>query len=191
MGRQVDQEAVLRDLHTWGADLLDTFKSRVGEEVAAELVLDRSVRLLEGTAFTYVMLGRKGRQQLGLHLNNNHKITSRAAVMHIMRREAKAKLEQLGMRYVGTEDRVLRRFESAEQKTYFLAVSDKGRTAYTARAVRRLLKHYQALLLQTRGVLIVATPQPGRLSKTVAKNKDVLKTLKVDGSLSKEYAQSN
>lgn len=74
----------------------------------------------------------------------------------------------------------------AEGRVYFLAASVKPNTAgYTARAVRRLLSRYQTLLLQTRGMLIVATPHPGRLARTVSKHEGYVKTLKVDGSIRK------
>ena len=129
-------------------------------------------------------LGREGRKHLGLH--PNHTTEPGAAARHIMRREAKAKLEQLGMTYEGAEDRVLRRFTSAEGSVYFLAASVKPNTAgYTARALRRLLSRYQTLLLQTRGVLIIATPHPGRLARTVSKHQGYVRTLKVDGRICK------
>ena len=136
----------------------------------------------DGHTFTYVALGPEGRKHLGLH--PNHTTEPSAAARHVMRREARAQLEQLGLSYVGDEDRVLRRFRDTEGKIYFLAASVKADTAgYTARAVRRLLGRYQTLLLQTRGTLVVATPHPGRLARTVAKHKDYVRTLKVDGSI--------
>lgn len=183
MDRPVDQ-AVLQDLHSWGADTLENFQLRVGEATTAQLVLDGLIKIRTGNTFTYVALGREGRKHLGLH--PNHTTEPSAAARHIMRREAKAKLEQLGMTYEGAEDRVLRRFTSTEGRVYFLAASVKHNTAgYTARAVRRLLSRYQTLLLQTRGILIVATPHPGRLARTVSKHKDYVRTLKVDGSIRK------
>lgn len=183
MDRPVDP-ALLRDLHSWGADKLENFRSRVGEAATAQLVLGGFIKVRNGNAFTYVALGREGRKHLGLH--PNHTTEPSAAARHIMRREAKAKLEQLGLTYEGAEDRVLRRFTDTEGKTYFLAASVKPNTAgYTARAVRRLLSRYQTLLLQTRGVLIVATPHPGRLARTVSKHEGYVKTLKVDGSIRK------
>ena len=182
MARSVDP-AVLQDLHSWGADTLANFQLRVGEATTAELVLDGLIRVRIGNAFNYVALGPQGRKHLGLH--PNHTTEPSAAARHIMRREAKAKLEQLGMTYEGAEDRILRRFTS-EGRVYFLAASVKPNTAgYTARAVRRLLSRYQTLLLQTRGVLIVATPHPGRLAQTVSKHEGYVKTLKVDGSIRK------
>ncbi len=183
MARSVDP-AVLRDLHSWGADTLESFQSRVGEATTAELVLDGFIKVVDGNTFPYVALGREGRKHLGLH--PNHTVEPSAAARHIMRREARAKLEQLGLTYEGAEDRILRRFTSAEGRVYFLAASVKPNTAgYTARAVRRLLSRYQILLLQTRGMLIVATPHPGRLARTVAKHEPYVKTLKVDGSIRK------
>ena len=183
MGRPVDP-AVLQDLHSWGADTLANFQSRVGEATTAKLVLDGSIKVRTGHTFNYVALGPQGRKHLGLH--PNHTVEPSAAARHIMRREAKAKLEQLGMTYEGAEDRILRRFTDTEGKVYFLAASVKPNTAgYTARAVRRLLSRYQTLLLQTRGILIVATPHPGRLARTVAKHEGYVKTLKVDGSIRK------
>lgn len=184
MDRSVDRKAVLQDLHTWGADLLENFKERVGEPNANALILDRLVKVVKGHTFNYVALGGEGRKQIGLH--PNHTIPPDAAARHIMRREAKAQLEQLGMKYEGAEDLVLRRFTDADANVFFLAVSVKANTAgYTARAVRRLLSRYQSLLFKTRGVLIVATPHPGRLSRTVAKHEPYVKTLKIDGSIRK------
>ena len=183
MARSVDP-AVLQDLHSWGADTLANFQSRVGEATTAELVLDGFIKVRTGHTFDYVALGREGRKHLGLH--PNHTVEPSAAARHIRRRDARAKLEQLGMTYEGAEDRILRRFTSAEGRVYFLAASVKPNTAgYTARAVRRLLSRYQVLLLQTRGMLIVATPHPGRLARTVAKHEGYVKTLKVDGSIRK------
>ena len=183
MDRPVDR-AVLQDLHSWGADTLANFQARVGEATTAQLVLDGLIKIRAGNTFTYVALGREGRKHLGLH--PNHTTEPSAAARHIMRREAKAKLEQLGMTYEGAEDRILRRFTSTEGKVYFLAASVKPNTAgYTARAVRRLLSRYQTLLLQTRGILVVATPHPGRLARTVSKHEGYLKTLKIDGSIRK------
>ena len=184
MDRSVAQEAVFQDLNTWGADLLETFKERVGEANANALILDGFVKVAKGNTFNYVALGREGRKQVGL--TPNHTVEPSAAARHIMRRQAKAQLEQLGMTYVGAEDRVLRRFTDADDNVFFLAVSVKPNTAgYTARAVRRLLSRYQRLLFKTRGVLIVATPHPGRLSRTVAKHEPYVKTLKIDGSIRK------
>ena len=183
MGRPIDL-AVLQDLHSWGADTLENFQLRIGEATTARLVLENLIKIRDGNTFTYVSLGREGRKHLGLH--PNHTTEPSAAARHVMRREAKAKLEQIGMTYGGAEDRILRRFTDTEGRTYFLAASVKADTAgYTARAVRRLLSRYQSLLLQTRGILIVATPHPGRLSRTVSKHEGYVRTLKVDGSICK------
>ncbi len=183
MDRPVDL-ALLQDLHNWGADTLESFRERVGEAATTELILDGFIKVVNGNTFPYVALGREGRKRLGLH--PNHTVEPSAAARHIMRREARAKLEQLGMTYVGTEDRVLRRFTDTAGRVYFLAVSVKPNTAgYTARAVRRLLSRYQTLLLRTRGILIVATPHPGRLARTVSKHEGYVKTLKIDGSISR------
>jgi len=183
LDRPVDQ-AVLQELHSWGADTLENFQLRVGEATTAQLVLEGLIKIRNGNTFTYVALGREGRKHLGLH--PNHTTEPSSAARHIMRREAKAQLEQLGMTYEGPEDRILRRFAGTDGKTYFLAVSIKPNTAgYTARAVRRLLSRYQPLLLQTRGILVVATPHPGRLARTVSKHEGYVKTLKVDGSIRK------
>ncbi len=172
----------MQDLHIWGADTLENFKVRVGETTTSELVLNSFIKILNGNTFTYVALGREGRKRLGLH--PNHTTEPSAAARHIMRREARVQLEQLGMSYVGAEDRVLRRFTDAEGRAHFLAVSVKSNTAgYTARAVRRLLSRYRGLLLGTRGVLVVATPHPGRLSRTISKHESYVKTLKLDGSI--------
>lgn len=188
MDTEVELRLILEDLHTWGAEELESFKERVGEVTTVQLLLVGLIKVKQGNTFTYVTLGGAGRTRLGL--DPNYSVEPGAAAKHIMRREARAKLEQFGLRYVGAEDRVLRRFEDAEGKTYFLAVSDKGKSAgYTARAVRRLLSRYQELLLQTRGVLVVATAHAGRLSKMVSKHEGYLKTLEVDGRVLKAGTQ--
>jgi len=173
---------VLQDLHIWGADTLTDFQARVGETVTAELVLGRLVKVLDGSNFRYVTLGPKGREQLGLR--PNHTVKAAAAARHIMRREAKAQLEALGLTFVGAEDRVMMRFSDAQGTSYFLAASlSAKKTGYTARAVRSLLARYQGLLLTTKGILVIATPYPGRLSRTLEKHRAYVKTLKVDGSI--------
>ncbi len=183
MDRSVDF-AVLHDLHLWGADTLKHFQHRLGEAKTSELILDKLVKVVDGNTFKYVSLGPQGRKQLGLR--PHHTTEAATAVRHIMRRDARAQLEQLGMTFVGAEDRALRRFRDAEGKTYFLATSLSAKTAgYTARAVRRLLSKYRPLLLETKGILIIATPQPGRLSRTLTNHEDYVKTLQVDASICK------
>ena len=183
MDRSVIHE-VLHDLNTWGADTLENFNARVGEATTSELVLNKLVKVVEGSTFNYVALGSRGRKQVGLH--PNHTTEAAAAARHVMRREAKTQLEQLGMTYVGAEDRVLRRFRDAEGKIYFLAASLSSKTTgYTARAVRRLLTRYQGLLHETKGILVIATAHPGRLTRTLANHEDYVKTLKVDNSICK------
>ena len=63
MDRSVAQEAVFQDLHTWGADLLENFKERVGEANANALILDGFVKVAKGNTFNYVALGREGRNR--------------------------------------------------------------------------------------------------------------------------------
>ena len=182
MDREVVHCAILEDLHGWGADLFDHFKARVGEETTTELFLSNLIKTCDGHTFTYVALAGKGRKQLGL--SPNHTVEASVAARHIMRREARAKLERIGMTYVGVEDRVLRRFVDPNGSVHFLAVSVRGDTdGYTARAVRRLFSRYQKLLFETHGTLVIATPQPGRLSRTIAKHQNFIKTLRVDGRI--------
>ena len=175
-------ELALQDLHTWGADTLGNFQAWVGETTTAELVLDKRIKVLDGSSFRYVTLGPRGREQFGLR--PNHTVKAAAASRQIMRREAKAQLEALGLTFVGAEDRVMMRFSDAQGTSYFLAASlSAKKTGYTARAVRSLLTRYQGLLLATKGTLVIATPYPGRLSRTLEKHRTYVKTLKVDSSI--------
>lgn len=180
MDRSVDDDtlALLRDLYEWGAAKTVAVQKGFGRTRLQALRSHDIVRELKVHNTLVIVLGRRGREILGL---SPSWITSKdAAQMHLTRRVARERLEEEGFQYIEAYDRVLRTFHAPSSPPHYLATSlHNGSRGYTSRSALRLLTTYRELLDTTNGTLILATRSAKRLKNLATKHPARLKLLEL------------
>lgn len=173
-------QALLKDLQEWGAEDLDTLRSRLGTERFDALEAAGFIRCDKTThGQPFVVIGSEGRRMVNI-MPLKYKVTGDAAAIHLKRREARTLLKARGYTFDRVYDRTLFCFRAPNGERAYLAVSSHvGTSGFSVRNVNRLLARYTDLL-QGGDKLIVGTSAPYRLNSLAARHPDVLIVLPLE-----------